>query len=104
MRLRVLLCDDVKVEIIIPLPSIKAYNFLLVLTQHIAGLPCCEICGDEEATRKVELKDGVTMTYFSDGHKHIVTARARSEERRIYAERNQEVGREIAGEQAQHSG
>ena len=54
MRLRVLVCEDVKNDIIIDLPSMKAYNLLPVLTQHISGLQCCEICGDEEATRTVE--------------------------------------------------
>ncbi len=49
MRLRVLVCDDVKIDIIIGLPSIKAFDLLPVLTQHLSGIPCCEICGDEEA-------------------------------------------------------
>ena len=35
---------------------------------------------------------------------HIVTARATSEERKIYVERNKEGGREKAGALAQHSG
>ena len=34
MRLRVLVCDDVKVDIIIGLPSITAFNLLPVLTQR----------------------------------------------------------------------
>jgi len=97
MRLRVSVCDDVKKDIIIGLPSIKAYNLLPVLTQHTAGVPCCEICGDEEASRTVELGDGVSMTYGSDGHTYIVTARATSEERKIYAERNKEGDREKQG-------
>ena len=49
MRLGVLVCDDVKIDIIIGLPSIKAFNLLPALTQHIEGVPCCEICRDEEA-------------------------------------------------------
>ena len=70
MRLRVLVCEDIKIDIIIGLTSIKAFNLLPVLTQHIAGVPCCEICGDEEASRTVERNDGVSMTYGSDGHTH----------------------------------
>ena len=101
MRLRVLFCDDIKIGIIIGLPSIKAFNLLPVLTQHIAGVPCCEICEDEETSCTVELGDDVSMTYGSDGHTHIVTARATSEERRIYAEREKEGGCEKAGETAQ---
>ena len=66
---------------------------LPVLTQHIVGLACNKICGDEESTWTVELGDGVSMTYGSDGQKHIVTARKRV---RIYAERKQEGGREKA--------
>jgi hypothetical protein len=58
MRLRVLVCEDIKIDIIIGLPSIKAYNLLPVLTQHIAGVPCCEICGDEEASRTLDKHDG----------------------------------------------
>ena len=97
MRLRVLVFDDVKISIFIGLSCIKAHNLLPVLIQHIAGVPYCEICGDEEATRTVELGDGVSMTYGSDGHKHIVTTRATSEERRIYAEKNQEGGMKKQG-------
>jgi len=94
MRLRVLVCDDIKIDIIIGLPSIKDFNLLAVLTQHIAGVPCCEICGDEEASRTVEKHDGVSIRPGSDGHTHIDTARATSEERKLYAERNKEWGRE----------
>jgi len=65
MRLGVLVCDDVKIDIIIGLPSIKAFNLLPALTQHIEGVPCCEICRDEEASRTVERNDGVSMTYGS---------------------------------------
>ena len=97
MRLRVLVCDDVKIDIIIGLPSIKAFDLLPVLTQHISGLPCCEICGDEEADKTVELGDGVSMTYGHDGHKNIETARATSEERRIHAELNKNGGHEKRG-------
>ena len=61
MRLRVLVCDDVKIDIIIGLPSVKAFNLLPVLTQHISGVPCCEICGDEEAAQTVNLGDGVSI-------------------------------------------
>jgi hypothetical protein len=74
MRLRVLICDDVKIDIIIGLPSIKSFNLLPVLTQHIAGVSCCEICGDEEALRTVERNNGVSMTYGSDGHTHLTIA------------------------------
>ena len=48
----------------------------------------------------MKLGDGVSMIY---GHKHIVTSRATSEERRIYAERNNEGGHERTGANAQHS-
>ena len=52
----------------------------------------------------MERNDGVSMTYGSDGHTHIVTAGATSEERKLYAERNNEGGREKTGALAQHSG
>ena len=103
MRLRVLVCDDVKIDIIIGLPSIKAFALLPVLTQHLSGFPCCEICGDEETANTVELGDGVIMTHDKDGHKRIETARATSEERRIHAERSNNGGHEKAGANAQHS-
>jgi hypothetical protein len=103
MRLRVLVCDDVKIDIIIGLPSIKAFNLLPVLTQHISGLPCCEICGEMEADKTVELGEGVSMTYGHDVYKHIETARATSEERRIHAELNKNGGHERTGANAQHS-
>ena len=100
MRLRVLVCDDVKIDIIIGLPSIKTFDLLPVLTQHISGLPCCEICGDEEADKTVELGDGVIMTYGQDGHEHIETSRATSE-RRLHAQRSNYGGHEKArGERA----
>ena len=38
----------------------------------------------------MELGDGVSMTYGSDGYTHIVTAWATSEERKFYAERIKE--------------
>jgi len=60
--------------------------------------------GTRRQKGREELGDGVSMTYGSDGHTHIVTARATSEERKIYAERNKAVGREKVGAQAQHSG
>jgi hypothetical protein len=44
------------------------------------------------------------MKYGSDGNTHIETARATSEERKRYAERNKEGGREKTGALAQHSG
>jgi len=101
MRLRVLVCEDIRMtKLIIGLPSIKAYNLLSVLTQHIAGLQCCKICGEEEAAQAVELGDGVSLTNRRNGHKQIETARAMAEERTIYAKRNQERGREKVGTQA----
>ena len=91
MRLRVLVCDDVKIDIIIRLPSIKAFDLLPHSTHTtLSGLPCCEICGDEEADKMVQLGDGVILTYGHDGHQHIETARATSEEMRIHAELNNE--------------
>ena len=63
---------------------------LPVLTQHTSD---CEICGDEEAAQTIELIDGASMTDSSSGNRYIVTASEASEaseERRTYAERNQE--------------
>jgi len=104
MRLRVLVCDDIKIDIIIGLPSIKAYNLLPVLTQHIAGVPCCEICGDEETSRTLDKHDGAKIRPGGDVNTHTDTARATSEERRLHAEQINERGHEGIGALAQHSG
>ena len=45
----------------------------------------------------------MSITYGSDGHTHITTARATSEEKKIYAKRNKEEGYEKAGSLAQYS-
>ena len=46
IRLRVLVCDNVKTNLIIGLPSIKYYNLLPGLQQHILTRKCREICAD----------------------------------------------------------
>ena len=85
MHLRILVCDDVKTEIIIGLAFIKAYSHNTFPDYNAA-----EYARTKIATRTVELGDGVSMTYSSNGHKHIVIAPVTSEERRIYAEREKQ--------------
>ena len=51
MNLRALVCDDEK-HVIIGLPSIKIYNSLPILGEHINPLDCCEICSNEETERQ----------------------------------------------------
>jgi len=94
MRLIVLVCDHVKTDIIIGLPSIRAYNLLPVLTE----------CGDEGAEQAAELQDVARMTDSSSGIRYIETARATNEEKRTYTtEQNHERDRDEAGAPAQHS-
>jgi len=96
MRSRVLVCEDIKNDIIIGLPSMKSYILLPMLTHHISGLQCYKICGDEEVAQAVKLGDSVSMT-DRNRHKNIETARATSEKMRIYADRFQNGCREKAG-------
>ena len=44
MCLRVLVCGDVTTDLIIGLPSIKHFNLLPILNDHISTIQCCEIC------------------------------------------------------------
>ena len=48
MCLRVLVCKDVTTDLIIGLPSIKHFDLLPILNDHITTIPCCEICSNVE--------------------------------------------------------
>ena len=97
IRLRVLVCDDVEIDIIIGsffqslqlVTNTHTTHFRITLLQNMRG----------RGGVTVQLGDGVSMTYGSDGQTHSDRA---GEERRIYAEKNMEVGVK-AGERAQHS-
>ena len=49
MCLRVLVCKDVTTDLIIGLPSIKHFDLLPILNDHITTIPCCKIFSNVEA-------------------------------------------------------
>ena len=57
MCLRVLVCKDVTTDLIIGLPSIKHFNLLPILNDHISTIPCCEICSNNEAGSQSRPRD-----------------------------------------------
>jgi len=49
MCLRMLVCRDVTTDSITGKPSMKHFDLLPILNDHISTIPCCEICSNIEA-------------------------------------------------------
>jgi hypothetical protein len=60
--IRAIICKDITSDLIIGLPSIKFYNLLPILQNHLSTLTCCEICSTKETD---ELLQGATIHYGS---------------------------------------